>query len=484
MTRSLKSIIVEIRKAEKNKKDKNKKRKAVKLNKLIKYSKEIRKTIGEYDAILFFVQPRGLNYTSYEKEFLLFLKKIKTDSEYCPTFTYPEIEKIDIKNINTVISRLGKINERVKKECINNDIRKIIFELLKLTEAKVSFLKELKLKNFKKAFEFSKIIYGDINEKLCDRANKAYKRKINFLKNRPDKSTLEKKLEKTNFNASKIKKYFELALIKAGLKYSRYKVLIDNNISSVKIIDEDPKYNCPVILIPSEIKVNAIRLMQLISHEIGKHATTNYFHKKQGLVAEIGRGWNIYNEGLAKENENRIKKTMLGKFYRDTEIDFSMYYILAIEKIKKGCNFNKVYKYIFNKCYKENLYDCDYYSEKKFNEKKTIKKYCTKNAVDISKKICMRVFRGFDSKKGYYYFPKDKVYFEGEIMIQKLNKMESREKLEKYLYLARVDAKYVPTLINIGAYKYERGLGEVRNIAERLWKDKKFRESILNYKRN
>ncbi|MCK5084846.1 MAG: DUF1704 domain-containing protein [Candidatus Pacebacteria bacterium] len=478
MAQNLKSVITKIKKAEKGNKKKNTKE----LNILIKYLKEISKVIDKYDEILFFIQPRGKNYVSYEKEFSVFLKKIKINHQYCPVFTYPEIEKIDIKNINIVALRLNKIKEKAKKEYVCDDVHEIIFELLEIAEAKVCFLKKLKLKNFKKAFEFSKIIYGDIDKELYRKANEAYKEKLKFLKNRPDKSELEKKLEKISFNETEVKKYFELALKKTGLN-NNYKVFIDGKISSVKINEKDPEHCCPVISIPSEIEVNGIRLMQLIAHEIGKHATTNYCHKKQGLAIEIGRNWNVYNEGLAKRNENDIKKIMLGSLYMDSEIDFSMYYILAIEKIKKGWNFNKVYKYIYEKCYKENLYECDYYSKKKLDKRAELEKESEKKSIDLSKKICMRVFRGFNPKNGEMYFPKDKIYFEGEVMIQELNKIKHRKKLEKYLYLSRADVKYVPALIKIGAYKYEKDFSRMKEIAERLWNNKEFRESILNYKK-
>ncbi|MCK5123341.1 MAG: DUF1704 domain-containing protein [Candidatus Pacebacteria bacterium] len=475
---NLKKIISEIKKAEKNKKVD-----LLELKKLKKYLNEICKTLGKYDEILFFVQPVGRNYINFEKEFKLFLRKIKIDDKYCPSFDYPEIEKVDIKDVDTVILKLSMLKEKVYKECACDDIYKIISESLEIALAKVNFLKELKLKNFKKAFKYSKIIYGDVSEELFNKANKAYKEKLKFLKNRPEKSALENKLEGINFDALGIKKYFELALEKSGLK-NNYKVLIDDKISSIKINEKDFRYNCPVISIPSEIKASGIRIMQLIAHETGKHATTNYYHKKQGLVAEIGRSWNVYSEGLAKKNENEIKKIILENSYVDAEYDFSMYYILAIEKIKKGWNFNKVYKYIFNKCYKEYLCDCGYYNKKNINKKKVIEKDCEKKSVDISKRICVRVFKSFDPKKGGMYFPKDKIYFEGEVIIRELNKIKSGEKLEKYLYLSRVDAKYIPALIKIGAYKYEKDFNRIKEIAERLWNNKEFRESILNHKKN
>ena len=82
------------------------------------------------------------------------------------------------------------------------------------------------------------------------------------------------------------------------------------------------------------------------------------------------------------------------------------------------------------------------------------------------------------------YFPKDKIYFEGVIMVQELKKIKYREKLEKYLYLSRVDAKYIPILIRIGVYSYEKDFNKMKKVTECLWADKKFRENILNHKRS
>lgn len=302
MEQDLESIITKIKKAEKiNEENKGKNEKInLKLNKLIKYLKEIHKTIGDYDTLLFFIEPKGGDYTSYEKEFVLFLKKSKKDFNYCPTFIYPEIEKLDIKNIDAVILKLNKIREKIKKECADNNITKIIFELLKIAEAKINFLKELKAGNLKTAFKYSKIVYGDIDKKLCKNAIEAYKKNIEFLKYKPEKSKLEKTLEKNKFKAQEIKKYFELALAETELKHSGYKVII-SNVSNIKIGDNSPRYNHPVVLIPHDRELNGITLLQLIAHEIGRHATANFYHKKQGFVGEIGRGWSIFSEGMVKK---------------------------------------------------------------------------------------------------------------------------------------------------------------------------------------
>ena len=475
MAQNLSSIIIEIKKAEEvNKKNRSKSRKTnPKLNRLIKYLKEIHKTIGDYDTLLFFIEPKGRNDASYEKEFALFLKESKKNSKYCPTFTYPEIENLEVKDINNVILKLNKIRKKVKKECTDNNITEIVFELLEVAEAKVNFLKELKLGNLEKAFEYSKIVYGDIENDLCLKVKEAYEKKIEFLKNGLKKSKLEKTLEKNKFNAQEIKKYFDLALTKTELKYSGYKVVISDNVSNIKIGDNSPKYDHPVVLIPRNREVNGVVLLQLIAHEIGRHATTNFYHKKQGFVGEIGRGWNIFNEGMAKKSEIEIKKIMLGSLCADSEINFSIYYVLAIEKIKDGWNFAKVYRYIFKLNYKEKLFKNRCHKFKNKSTKNNCKIKSKKEAIEITKKICLRVFRGFDPKKGYMYFPKDKVYFEGKMKISELEKVESNKKIDKYLHLSKVDPKFIPFLIKIGAYTYEKNWEKAKNIATQIWIDYK-----------
>jgi len=480
MTQNLRSIIAEIKKEEEiNKKNKSQNKKInPKLNKLIKYLKKIHETIGDYDTLLFFIEPKGGNYTSYEKEFTLFLKESKKDFNYCPTFTYPEIEKIDIKNIDNVILKLNKIGENAKKECADNNIAEIVFELLEIAEAKVLFLKELKAGNSKTAFKYSKIVYGDIDKKLCKSAIEAYRKNIEFLKNKSEKSKLEKILKKNKFNAQEIKKYFELALTKTELKHSGYKVVISDNVSTIKIGDNSPRYNHPVVLIPHDRELNGITLLQLIAHEIGRHATANFYHKKQGFVGEVGRNWSIFSEGMAKKSEIKIKKIILGNSYADSEIDFSIYYILAMEKIKNGWNFSKVYRYIFRLNYKEKLLENRCHKLKNKSAKHSCEVKSRKEAVEVAKKMCLRVFRGFDPKKGYMYFPKDKIYFEGKVRISELEKIELGEKLDKYLHLSKVDPKFIPFLIEIGAYTYEKNWEKAKNVATQIWID--HREEFIN----
>lgn len=169
---------------------------------------------------------------------------------------------------------------------------------------------------------------------------------------------------------------------------------------------------------------------------------------------------------------------MLGDLYADSEIDFSIYYVLAMEKIKNGWNFAKVYRYIFRLNYKEKLLENRCHKLKNKSAKHSCEVKSKKEATEVAKKICLRVFRGFDPKKGYMYFPKDKIYFEGKIKISELEKIKLGKKLDKYLHLSKVDPKFIPFLIKIGAYTYEKNWKEAKSVATQIWID--YREEFMN----
>lgn len=492
MKQDLKVLISNIEKAEKD--SEYYKTNSLGTENLNKYLNKINRGIGNFDAVLFYIEPRGKNGRNFEEEFSLFLKKIDKDSEYSPTFTYPQIAKIKITNINKIIVKLKKIREEIKLKENDNSIKNIVFEALDIAEAKINFLKELKKKNYEKAFKYSKIIYGEVDDNMCKMANEIYKKNIKLLVKRKKKNDLEKKMKELSFNAEKIKSYFELALTMADLNSDGYRVVVDDSVPGIKVSEKNPKYSFPVILIPAGRKVNGKELLRLIAHEIGRHVSTNIYSKKQGLVSEIGKDWDVFNEGIAKKSENDVEKTIFGSSFFEFPYSFSIYYILAIEKIKKGFNFNGVYKFILELRRREKKMEYKYFDlEKKCkksnftnkqlkNKLKDLRETIDNESIEFSKKICLRVFRGFDPKKGFMYFPKDKVYFEGEIKTLEMSKLKSVDKLEKYLRLAKADPKLVPFLIKIGVYKYDKNLNKAKNVAIIMWQNKKIRNCILEGK--
>ena len=199
----------------------------------------------------------------------------------------------------------------------------------------------------------------------------------------------------------------------------------------------------------------------------------------------MGKGWNTVNEGIAMKSEREIKK----EIFDDLDPSFQynsnkIYFVLAMEKVKSGWNFAKVFKYLYDLNYKEELCNREYYDLKNKYENSDSKdsdledriadleKESKLKAIDSVKKICLRVFRGFDPKQGKMYFPKDKIYFEGEVQAFEMEKTESGQRLEEYLRLSKVDPKFVPYLIKMNAYVDKKGLQMAKDVANQIWKDK------------
>lgn len=474
------------------------------LKELIEYSKEINQITDKYD-ILLAIEPKGENGREYDDEFEAFYNRIKdnlneekdlSDDEYekmCPTFTYPGKDSINLEEIKNVESKLQELECKAGENLKNENARAIISDLIRLGMSKIKFHEYFAKGESDQTFEQSKIYYGDINDELCKRANEAYADKVEFLKNRPEKSDLEKKLEESEFNAQEIRTYLELALIKTGLKDSGYEVVIDDSVSNIRVSTRTPKYDHGVVLIPPNRKVSGMRMLELCAHEIGRHVTTNYYHEKNGFKGPMGEGWNTVNEGVSIRSEKEIKKEVLGDSFSDYGIDVD-YYVLAMEKVRgeknsedeyeNGWNYAKVFKYIYNLSLEENLCDNGYYKikdktesveneDKKILEERLMKirEKSEKEAINRAKKTCVRVFKGFDPKSGGKYFSKDKIYFEGEVELFDLENAGSIEEFEKYVRLTRVDPKFVPYLIKMGAYAYDKGLKAAKDVAKTIWED-------------
>jgi len=334
--------------------------------------------------------------------------------------------------------------------------------MIVVVKAKINILLEIKEGNSEKAFENAKIAYGDIDDQICQKAEKYHGEKIEFLKRNREKgivkSDLERELEETIFNAEDIKEYFDLALDKGNLRYNNLEVVIDKGVTAIDVRPSDPNYDHPVILIPPDRKVDGVKLIQLVAHEIGCHVVQNHYNHKLGLEGlSFGRDWETAQEGFAVRSEARIKKAIFGDSVIDFKYDVDRaYYILAMEKIKKGADFGEVYDYIFNSWKEEFLAEGN--DEGKSEEK----------ASEETKRILRRVIRGMYP----YYFPKDRAYFEGEFMALEIEK----EGVDKYPRQSRVDPALTSDMIEIGvyprSYTYEKELEAATNVADQIWQDK------------
>jgi len=503
---------------------------------LIEYSNKINDAVKPYN-LRAFVEPKGEGERSYEKEFDVFFDKVKdhldenqevsdkkyieecskeeqeiTNEEYtemCPTFIYPEIEKIDEEKLKKTNNDLKDIKEEINIECKNENTKKILDELLLSSKALIDFCINKKNGNEDNAFEQIKIVHNDINDSLCQSANNIYKEKIEFFKDRPEKGELERKIENTIFDAQGIKTVLELALIKGGLSEAGYKVIIDKEATGIVVSTNRSGYDSPVILIPPDAEKNGLQLIRLVAHEVGRHVTTNIYNEKQGFNGMMGKGWDVANEGISKRSEAEVAKEMLGEEFCDFEISAEPYYILAMEKIRgeknqdgkyeNGWNYAKTFKYIYNLKLREELYKNEYFNireqfkkldndDEKKNLTKVIREMKEKSeetAKKTAQRTCLRTFKGFNPKKGGKYYPQDKIYFEGEVKMLELEKAESVEEFEEHLRLSRVDPEFVPYLIKMGAYTHKKGLQIAKDVAKEIWKDEELpiKETMQGEKR-
>ncbi|NOQ68179.1 DUF1704 domain-containing protein [Patescibacteria group bacterium] len=465
----IESIILEIKKAEKE--VNSKKINLYQKKKLIKRLTEINKVGSNYEMIYNYFEPSGANGKTFEKEFNLFLDARDKESKnkknkYCPVFTYPKLKKISVKKIERDIKKLENIEGKARKGK-NEDVEIVVCKVVENYIAKINILIELKKGNLEKAFDNVKIAYGDIDEELVKNAEKCYKEKIKFLsrfRRKYNKKIKENKfLEKIYLNDKEIKEYFEIALEKAKLEKGNIKVIITKDVRAIDVRYNDFKYKHPVVLVPKGRRVCVLKIYELITHEIGAHAISNFYNDKLGLKGlSIGKNWETVHEGIALLNEVELRKKILG--VPEFKIKALPFFILSMDKAKRGCNFAEIYDYIYNLKYKE--------ERARGNNIKISKK----EAIFRAKSTCRRIFRGFNPKnngKIGMYFSKDLSYFKGEIEAKKMKEAS----VDKYIYMSKVDPELIPNLLRLGIYKncsiYEKEINETKNVAIQIWEEQK-----------
>ena len=398
--------------------------------KIIFYAKEIEKAAGNFNDVFSFIVPSGSGEKSCLAEMNLFLENLenKNKNEYNPTFKYPVLKVFKKEQFKTALRKLDSVCETVQLE--NNAlIKKIIQEAVFLSKNKINFLMSVKQKNETKSFMYAKKIYGDINDDLLKKAESAYQELSVDRKDEEDGEQLINLREKI-FNSKQIKNKFEKVL--NIMELQEWDVALDKDASQIDVKFNSEKYEAPTIVIPLKKKLNGLNLARTIIHEI-IHLKTNSNNNELGFGGVVfGRDYELYQEGLAKIISNDFMNDIFGVA---KELP-NPYYILAMNKIKSGGNFHQIFDYI-SELKKEE------YRAKNINDH---------NAEETARKealfVCKRIFRGFRSSlsKGKAYFPKDKMYLEGEILAKKM----CDNNLENYLIAAKIDPYLLPLFIKFG----------------------------------
>ena len=420
--RDVEEIIRLILKAEENKQEED----LLAKEKIMFYAKEIEKVAGKFNDVFSFITPYGIRSRSCFEELNLFLEK-KDKKEYNPVFKYPIFKNFREEQFKSALKNIDSICESVKFES-NDFIRQIVREAASLSRNKINFLMSVKQKDETNSFKYAKRIYEDIDDDLVEKAKEVYQKLLECEEKESNEQV--NSLKEKMFSPKQVKNKFEEVL--KIMELLEWSVVLDKDVSQIDVKFNSAKYDSPTIAIPRKRKTNGLDLARKIVHEI-VHLKTNSNNSARGFGGVIfGRDYELYQEGFARMMSNDFVNDIFGA---EKELS-NPYYILAMNKAKSGGNFHEVFDYVYGL---------------------KIKEYKTKNIDDHNAKesarketlfVCKRIFRGFRESlsKGRTYFPKDKMYLEGEILAKKMRD----NNLENYLIAAKIDPYLLPLFIKFG----------------------------------
>ena len=420
--RDIEEIIKLILEAEENKQEED----LLAKEKIVFYAKEIEKVAGKFNDVFSFIAPYGVGSRSCFEELNLFLEE-ENKKEYNPVFKYPIFKNFREEQFKSALKNIDSICESVKFES-NDFIRQIVREAASLSRNKINFLMFVKQKDETNSFKYAKRIYEDIDDDLVEKAKEVYQKLLECREKESNEQV--NNLKEKIFSPKQVKNKFEEVL--KIMELSEWSVALDKDVSQIDVKFNSTKYISPTITIPRKRKTDGLDLARKIVHEI-VHLKTNSNNSARGFGGVIfGRDYELYQEGFARMMSNDFVNDIFGA---EKELS-NPYYILAMNKVKSGGNFHEVFDHIYGLKIKE-------YKTKNIDDHNA-RKRAQKEALFV----CKRIFRGFRESlsKGRAYFPKDKMYLEGEILAKKMRD----NNLENYLIAAKIDPYLLPLFIKFG----------------------------------
>ncbi len=415
--------------------------------KLVEYAERINDVGKIYQNAYEFFEPQGAEGRDYSEEFDLFIEKRKDNPEHCPSFEYPEIEKLDLNKINEDKEALIDISKDIEKEK-NDSLKTICNTLIHDIESKIKLLESMKEKDFDSAFIYATEAYGDISDELVKFAEKVYEKKEQ--KESPEKEKIKKQLKSAIFEPEDFKNYFEMLIKKAGFDKDGWEVIITSKVKAIDPRAVSKEYDHPVVFVPEKRNQEAdgLKFFKLMNHEF-IHIITQTYNRRNGFGGmSFGSDYETFSEGIVKMGEKDAEEEIFEEKYDDSKVDSHPYYVLGMKKVKDGANFPQTFDYLVG------LY------KKELEEEGINKDEINDKAIKKIKAVCRRIFRGFDPKEGGRYFPKDKAYLQGEAEAGKMKK----EGVVDYLYQSKVDPKIIPYLIKMDGYTKKEGLKKAREL--------------------
>ena len=217
----------------------------------------------------------------------------------------------------------------------------------------------------------------------------------------PQLKTVREKLQKVFCDAKRVQEEFIWVAEQSGIAQTR-PVEIDPIATAVDVRDKSSRG--PIVVIPAGYEAYGVTLVRLCAHEILCHWADS--ERAARALPLLGGGAlkpadeTLY-EGHATWAGNATGM-MLGEKTQRQRLPF---YIIAMSLARKGMNFADVATALYEIIRPTEATD--------------------KAALELTWKTCMRVFRGShgnqDNALAHYAFTKDRAYFEGHLVAERLH---------------------------------------------------------------
>lgn len=257
---------------------------------------------------------------------------------------------------------------------------------------------------------FLKEIYGVPSQKIVDEARdyaECLKRgEGHDQEDSPEQKLLREQLKELRFNAEEIRENFAWLARQCGLEGTR-PIEVDPTVTAITVRSQSSKG--AAVLIPEDCRKDGTELVQLAGHEILCHWGDAERTKK--ALPLLGRSPDdILYEGHATWSDYRVR-LMLGEKAQQQQLP---YYIIAMNLAKQGMTFAELARLIF-----------DMVKQTEMSDEVALKRTWT---------TCFRVFRGsaggLDNGTDRFAMTKDRAYFEGRQLAERLHREQRGSILE------------------------------------------------------
>lgn len=236
--------------------------------------------------------------------------------------------------------------------------------------------------------------------------------------------TIRNRLKELEFDANRIRENFILAAEQCGFSETR-PVEISEYTTAIDVRDKSSRG--PIVTIPASRKVNGLKLVELIGHEILCHWRDS--ERAALALPLLGSGAlkpadEVLYEGHATLTDYNTKFN-LGD---EAPLRQSPFYILAMAEANNRATFAETAASLY-KLIRPTRSD--------------------KSAMALTWTTCLRVFRGSSGNEKGYVFTKDRAYFEGRVIAERLHE----EKLDSILEISTLSEKDIQVLRTVVAFE-------------------------------